>query len=361
MNALMNACAMKISSFQDLPRASGASCGTALIRVQPEDFVVEEVLGFEPEGAGEHLWLWLEKRGENTEWLARQIARMAGVPLMSVGYGGIKDRHAVTRQWFSVQAGLKNDPDFSGLASDSVKILRCVRHGRKMRRGTHESNRFVLTLRNVCADSAVVDQRLSCLRETGVPNYFGSQRFGRDENNVAEALAALQPGSGAKIGREQRSRHYSVLRSAVFNAVLAGRVQAGSWDQLLPGELVMLAGSNSVFVEDGSPALPQRVQEMDIHPSGPLPGVAGKQPEREALAFEQSVLSSYAGMSELLVQAGVESARRALRLPLPDLAWQWQDDHVLQLRFTLPSGAYATAVLHEVLELRDASAEGVAA
>lgn len=332
----------------DLPRAHGAAVLAARIRSVPDDFVVEELAGFEASGSGEHLLLTVEKRGMNTAFAARRIAQWAGVPEMAVSYAGLKDRHAVTRQRFSVHLPKKVAPDLAALAADDLRVLGHAWHARKLPRGALEGNRFELVLRDVQGGRAEADERLQAIAARGVPNYFGEQRFGRDGDNVANALAMF---AGRRVRREQRGHLLSAARSELFNRVLAARVRAASWDRALAGEVWMLDGSRSVFgPEPLDAALMERLATFDIHPSGPLWGRGELRTVETARELEEAAL---ADAGALALRAGLEAAglkqeRRALRVRPGALQWDWPATDALRLRFELPAGCYATAVLAEL-------------
>jgi len=168
------------------PRAYGEALGSAVLKAIAEDFQVDEVLDIPLTGEGEHLWLWVEKRGLNTEEAARRIAKAAGVPLRTVSYAGLKDRQALTRQWFSVQLPGKADPDLSAAENETLKILKTCRHKRKLQRGAHSANGFTLRLTQFAGDAAAIDARLQLIAKQGIPNYFGAQRFGHNGGNVGD-------------------------------------------------------------------------------------------------------------------------------------------------------------------------------
>ncbi|MEM9209297.1 MAG: tRNA pseudouridine(13) synthase TruD, partial [Pseudomonadota bacterium] len=168
----------------DWTRALGRPEATAVLRDSTDDFVVEEVLGFEPSGDGEHTFLFVEKRNRTTDEVAVELARHAGVPRRAVSFAGLKDKRARTRQWFSVQCPPKREIDWHIRFARDVTILECARNRRKLRRGAHRANRFVLTLRDVRDPLDTLPTRLDALAEDGAPNYFGEQRFGRDGQNV---------------------------------------------------------------------------------------------------------------------------------------------------------------------------------
>ncbi|HEX9208264.1 MAG TPA: tRNA pseudouridine(13) synthase TruD, partial [Steroidobacteraceae bacterium] len=159
------------------PCAHGAPPATGRIRAQPEDFFVEEILGFEPDGAGNHALLIVEKRGANTGWVAAQLARHAGVNVRDVGFSGHKDRHAVTRQAFTLPASASAEiATCLECRGEGYAVLSAARHGRKLRPGSHRANRFVLRVRELAGERAAVEACLQRIRDDGVPNYFGPQR-----------------------------------------------------------------------------------------------------------------------------------------------------------------------------------------
>jgi len=328
--------------------AHGGPCGSAILRSTPEDFQVDEILDIPLTGSGEHHWLHIQKRNTNTEWLSRQLARLADVPARDVSYAGLKDRIALTTQWFSVRLPGKFDPDWKALESDDIKILFFGRHIAKLRRGAHKGNRFKITLRGVEGDHDAIEHQLALIRSQGVPNYFGEQRFGHDGKNINNGMALLKGDIKVK-DRHKRSLYLSAVRSYLFNHILSRRVIDGSWQQLLLGEAVMLAGSNSHFVAEGlDETLMQRLLEGDVHPSAPLWGRGRSASQLDANQYEQSILSDYPTLLSGLEQVGLEQARRSLRLLSPELEWQWQDN-CLVLSFSLPVGSFATALLREVL------------
>lgn len=340
------------------PTAHGLPPARGRLRAAPEDFVVDEVLGFEPDGAGGHALLVVEKRGANSGWVASQLARVARVPARDVGSCGQKDRHALTTQAFTLpwpaQAAVEQCLEFSG---EGWRVLSVARHGRKLRPGSHRANRFALRIRDVEGDRAALLARLELIREQGVPDYFGPQRFGRGGANLARARQ-WAAGAGAPRERADRAFALSAARSALFNAVLAERVRRGDWHRLLPGEAVILDGRRSFFqAADIDATLVQRCAMLDVHPSGPLWG-RGESPVRgEALAVESAVLGGEEALCTLLSAEGLEQERRALRLPVRELQWSF-DGADLTLGFTLARGAFATSVLHEIVQDAWAVPEG---
>lgn len=333
-------------SDNELPFAFGAPPLRARLRTAPDDFVVEEILGYEPDGAGEHAFLVVEKRGANTDWVARELAKFAGTSPMNVGYAGLKDRHAVTRQAFTVQLPGKADPDWSTFPHAEVSIRSLGRHSRKLKRGALRGNRFVLVLREVEGDRAGAEARLAAIAARGVPNYFGEQRFGLGGGNVAQARAMF---GGRRVDRDKRSILLSAARSHIFNGVLAERVAGGTWDAPMDGEIWALEGSRSWFgPEEFNDTLAERLARFDIHPSGPLWG-RGDTPAAGAVAeLERAVAARDEDLATGLADARMDQERRALRLQPRDFAWRWLDDGALEVSFGLPAGAYATTVIREL-------------
>ncbi|WP_415880099.1 tRNA pseudouridine(13) synthase TruD [Methylomonas sp. TEB] len=333
-------------SLPEWPYAYGGPSGTGAIKTEPEDFVVEEILSFEPEGSGEHVFLHIEKIGENTEYVARQLARHAGVRQHDVSYAGLKDRHGRTRQWFSVWLPGKADPDWSAIETDRLQVLQTVRHARKLKRGVLAGNRFTLLIRNWTGDQELAEKQLQHIKAQGFPNYFGPQRFGHHGQNIDRALAMF---AGAKVKREQRSLYLSAARSYLFNLILARRVEQANWQRAISGDVFKLDGSNSCFTGDTNDvSLSARVEQGDIHPTGIMWGRGGKIATAEAGAIESAVIAANAAVADGLIAFDLEADRRALRALPQDMAWQWLDNQ-LKLSFNLPAGSYATALLREII------------
>ena len=340
----------------DPPRASGAPGVRGRLRTRPEDFMVEERLGFAPDGGAAHLLLRVEKTDANTLYVARALARFGDVRPADVGFAGLKDRRAVAVQWFSVPAR-RPAADWASLGQDGFRVLEALPHSRKLKRGALAGNRFQVTLRDLAGDVGAMTARLERLAAQGAPNYFGPQRFGHDAGNLG-AAASWVGGSPLPRDREQRAFVLSAARSLVFNRVLAARVASGSWNHLLPGEVVNLAGSGSVFVAPAVDAeLTARCAGLDLHPTGPLPGLGGVAPVAEAASVEAEATKPLDEVIAALVGAAVEAARRPLRVVPDGLAWSVDGD-VLRVAFGLPRGAFATAVLREAVETADGDLPG---
>jgi tRNA pseudouridine13 synthase len=336
----------------DLPTGAGAwaldrPAASGSLRSVPSDFQVTEIPLVEPSGHGNHLWLEVEKIGQNTEWVAAQLAQAAGAPRRDVGFAGLKDRNAITRQWFSIGLQEAERDDWRDWDIEGVTLLAAHRHERKLQRGALRGNRFRLVVRGLTGAADELSDRLQAVAAQGVPNYFGPQRFGHGGRNVERAMHWLE--HGGRLRRATRGIYLSALRSLSFNRVLSARVTDGSWQRLLDGEIAQLDGSRALFdCRLPDPVLKRRCAEFDIHPTGPLPGRGGKQPTRAAAEYEQRVLAADRALTEAVERAGVEAARRSLRLRPAGFAWN-RDGDVLELAFELPPGAYATSVVRELV------------
>jgi tRNA pseudouridine13 synthase len=331
------------------PFVYGQPAGQGKIRVLPEDFIVSENLSFEPSCAGEHVFLEIEKKGENIDHVARQLARFAGVRQRDIGFAGLKDRHAVTTQWFSVWLPGRPDPDWTQFETGSIKVLQAQRHARKLQRGALSGNRFKLVIREWLGDKAKTNKQLEAIKAEGIANYFGEQRFGHAGQNVNKALNLFQ---GMKVTHEQRSLYLSAARSYLFNHILACRVRQKSWNRAIAGDVFMFDCSRSRFRSDQpEPEIVNRVDAKEIHPAGALWGRGDVLVSAEALKIEQAVIGEYAEIAGGLIQCEVDLDRRPLRVNVQDLDWQFTGDSILELGFTLPAGSYATTLLREIVAI----------
>ena len=337
-------------AWLELPRAHGEPPITADVRAAPEDFCVREDLGMEPEGAGEHLWVLLRKTGWNTAdaggWLASALERAP----RDVSWAGLKDRQAVTEQWFGIHLpGPQTLPTLPE-APAGLQVLRMHRHPRKLRTGMLRGNWFRLRLRQVDGNWPRLTQRLIRLAHYGVPNYFGDQRFGRDGGNLD---AAWRMFDGMPVrSRHRRGLFLSAARSFLFNRVLAERVRRQTWARPVDGDLMTFTSSGSIFPAARLTAGDPRLATADVHPSGPLPGGGGQGASGAAGEVEQSVLEQWPQATAGLQRLKVDASRRALRLPVRQLRWR-RDGNDLVIGFWLPAGAYATAVLRELCHQRE--------
>lgn len=320
--------------FDSAPYGFDAPASRADFKLRPEDFIVEEVLGFDPSGEGEHLFLLLQTDDQNTRYTVKLLARYFGVAQRQVSYSGLKDRRGLTSQWFSIHLPGQNPiPQAEQLAEQGIRLLQYGRHHRKLRIGTHKANRFRIVLRNL-ENGNDLERRFDQIQAVGVPNYFGPQRFGLHGGNLEEALDWAQRRE-LPVEKAVRSRVLSTLRSWVFNGSLGARVQLGSWNTWIRDDPILLDGTQSFFFEQSwSEPLQQRFAMGDIHLGGWLPGA-----ESEGLPDDVKALFQLAGMKR---------EPRPLRL-LPRCALMTLNGDSLHVQFELPKGAFATAVLRELL------------
>ena len=333
--------------MNELPYAHGGPPLTGTLRAAPEDFFVDEDLGFAPDGGGEHVLLRVEKRGANTDFVARELAKYADIAPDAVSYAGLKDRHAVTRQTFSLHLpGKRTEPDWQALRHEEFRVLDAQRHSRKLKRGALKGNRFRIVLREVAGDRDVAEARIAAIASGGVPNYFGEQRFGRGGANVERALKMFE---GRRVQRHERSLLLSAARSHIFNAALAARIEAGRWRAPLAGEVWMLAGTHSIFgPEPLGDELIRRFGDGDIGLTGPLWGKGALRSADEVAQIETGVVAQHVQLAAGLEANGLNQERRALALRPLDFSVNWLADRDLELAFSLPAGAYATTVLREI-------------
>jgi len=329
------------------PRAHGAPPASAVLRATPADFVVEEDLGFAPAGSGQHLLLRVRKHNANTQWVARELARIAGCRPGEVGYAGLKDRRAIAIQWFSVPQP-RAPVSWSAVRNAEFEVLEAHPHTRKLPRGALAGNRFVVRIGATQGDGARLADglalRVTDIVQRGVPNYFGPQRFGRDGANLSRGE------DPRRLAPQERGFILSAARSALFNAVLAARVADGSWEHLEAGDLANLDGRGSVFAVDGADdTLGGRCQRLEIHPTGPLWGEGTPATLARVLELESRLAARFAHESALCVAAGMAQERRSLRLAVRELACEPEAQAVV-LKFRLVRGGFATAVLRELIE-----------
>jgi tRNA pseudouridine13 synthase len=327
------------------PPAHGGPIASGVLRAVPEDFLVEEELGFAPAGRGQHLLLRVRKTNANTQWIARELARVSGCSVREVGYAGLKDRRAVAIQWFSVPQP-RMPLDWSAFATAEFEILEAHAHHRKLPRGALAGNRFAVRIGATNGDgpalAALVRPQLDRVRRGGVPNYFGPQRFGRDGANLARLGAEALRGS-------ERGFVISAARSVLFNAVLAERVRRGCWNRLLEGDLANLDGCGSVFAVTGvDEELAGRTERLEIHPTGALWGSGTPASRGPVLELEQGIAAQLPSQARLCERVGLRQERRSLRLTVRELRCEVEAAAVV-LCFSLMRGGFATAVLRELV------------
>ncbi|OOF41715.1 tRNA pseudouridine(13) synthase TruD [Rodentibacter mrazii] len=323
---------------------------TALLKQECADFIVIEDLGYEMSGEGEFVALKVRKTSCNTLFVGEKLAKFAGVSERNMGYAGLKDRQAVTEQWFCLQMPGQEMPDFTQFELEGVEILDVTRHNRKIRTGSLQGNYFEILLRDA-QESDELNARLNLVANFGFPNYFTEQRFGRDGHNLTQALRWAQGEIKVK-DRKKRSFYLSAARSEIFNLVVAARIEQELAQQILPNDIVQLNGSHSWFKADESEdlaALQVRLDSRDILLTAPLIG------EENLIAsdIENAIVEQHNAFSPLMKQEKMKAARRPLLMRAQDFQWQFIEEG-LKLAFYLPSGSYATALIRELVNYKEA-------
>lgn len=316
----------RYTTLPQWPNAFPPSGASATLKLLNEDFIVTELPLQHPSGEGEHIWLDVEKNGANTAFVAQQLAEAAGVQERDVGYAGLKDRYAITRQWFSIYLPKGETPDLTPLQHPEFKVLSQSRHVKKLRPGDLQGNRFRIVLRDVTGDRDAIEANLKAVASQGVPNYFGAQRFGFEGGNVEQGRAMLAREIRVR-NPKKKGIYLSAVRSFVFNEVLALRIQQGLWGQTLPGDVMDEAG----------------------RPTGPLWGRGRVTTTDQAQALENGVAERHATLCDGMEHAGLDQERRALVASPVDMSWEWPQANQLVLTLSLRAGTYATSVLTEII------------
>ena len=322
---------------------------TALLKAECADFVVKEQLGYDMSGDGEFVAVKVRKTDCNTLFVGEQLAKFAGISARNMSYAGLKDRKAVTEQWFSLQMPGQPTPDFSQFSLEGVEILEVTRHQRKIRIGSLQGNHFEILLRNA-EETDELKVRLDFLAKNGFPNYFTEQRFGRDGNNLTQALRWANGEIKVK-DRNKRSFYLSAARSEVFNLIVAKRIELGLAQQVLNGDVLQLNGSHSWFVADESEdltQLQQRLIQQDILLTAPLIG----EEDKSAVDFENEIFAQHQALFDLMRQERMKAARRPILMQPQQFQWQFEPNG-LRLKFYLPAGSYATALARELVNIAD--------
>ena len=324
----------------------GAPTLRGRFKSRPEDFVVVETLGFEPDGHGEHLFIFVEKTGLATPQLIECVARDFGCRSRDIGYSGLKDKQGITRQWLSLPHSVATP---NGLpVGDGYRVLLHARHRRKLRPGTHKSNRFEVCLREVAEFTAAGRAQLQCIEQRGFANYFGEQRFGRQRDNVAQALASL---SASRLPRWRRSLLLSALRSHLFNRILSRRVESGRWLQPIEGDVFMLRGSRSIFTETPDSELLRRFESLDISPTASLYGSGRCLLSGRALGIENEIFAAEPEMTRCLDRHRAKRQMRPLRVAPSEMRYDYDAaTQTLKLSASLPAGSYLSSLLDHFLE-----------
>ena len=349
-----------LQQLQDLGYAHSQTPADRLIgatRSRPEDFVVTEDLGYTLGGTGPHRWLQIRKRNLNTQDVVQVLANTFDLPQRDIGLSGLKDRNALTTQWFSIASEVAKslptadvlEDDFFTIEHHGFEILDVVDHDRKLKRGGHKRNHFNIVIRDVQGNDDAIDALLSSMKIQGVPNYFGEQRFGRNGNNLVSAERFFK-GVLKKPNRQLRGFILSAARSFIFNQVLSQRVASGNWNKAIDGDAIQFDESGSFFHQpELDETVKSRVEDNQCHPTGPLWGRGAPAVTGDALLIERQCVEQFPLFIRGLEENGLTHQRRALRLLLKNFDWQRCNDRTLTLSFSLPCGAFATSVLREVI------------
>jgi tRNA pseudouridine13 synthase len=335
--------------FAELPYATAKSLRTlGKIRSVPEDFRVDEVPAYPPAGQGAHLFIHFEKRSLTTREAVARLAKGLGVSPRDVGVAGQKDKHAVTTQWASFE---RATPETAlRLSLPDIRVLSAVPHPHKLRTGHVRANRFALVLRDT-SDLESARAVLTELERTGVPNYYGEQRFGIGARNVERARAMLRGEAPVPRDRFEAKMLMSALQSALFNEWLGERIADGLFEQPIVGDLLRKEATGGIFINQDNDEAARRMLDWEVSATGPMFGASMRRPEalaeeRERAVFERS------GVTDDMLRAHAklgEGTRRPARVRLTDCHITREGD-ALQLAFELPAGAYATTVLREVMK-----------
>lgn len=320
----------------------------ATFKENPDDFQVREELGFEPDSIGEHLYLYIQKQNISTQGMLEQLAKELNSPLKHFGVSGLKDKRAITWQWVSLPWPEKTD--LPKIALDNIQIEQMFRHSRKLKRGTHRRNNFVIRLSDVSIDDEVLNSRIELIKNQGVPNYFGFQRFGFDGQNVPRGEESFA--RNKKLSRTKKSLYLSAIRSFLFNHYLSLRVKDNNWNKAIDGDAFNLEGSKSFFTDSEiSNETLARLEAKDIHPAGFLAGKVSSPLTAKAKEYEQVVFKKYPALYSICQAQLGKSENRALRLCVKDLTVEQEAPRQYCVSFSLPRGAYATAVLQEIVKV----------
>ena len=335
---------MKLNYLLGTPQQTGR------LKAEFADFIVREELGYPLAGEGEFVAVKVRKTNANTLFVGEQLAKFVGISVKNMSYAGLKDRHAVTEQWFCLHLAGKETPDFSAFECEGVEILEVTRHNRKIRTGALEGNHFELLLRDV-VETDELKQRLNQLQEIGFPNYFTEQRFGRDGHNLTQAQRWASGEISVK-DRKKRSFYLSAARSEVFNLVVSQRIADQQMQTVLLGDYLQLAGSNSFFEVKAEDLMQsqQRLDENDVLLTAPLIGENSL--EQKGNEREKAIVAQHENLISLMKKERMNAARRAILCKPQDLHWQFEPEG-LRLIFFLNSGSYATGLVRELIILNE--------
>ncbi|MGY0614301.1 tRNA pseudouridine(13) synthase TruD [Vibrio sp. FJH11] len=334
--------------LSSLAYLAGKPVASAKIKAQPQHFQVREDLGFSFTGEGEHLMVRIRKTGENTSFVANELAKACGVKSKDVSWAGLKDRHAVTEQWLSIHLPKGGTPDFSAFLAQypSIEILATDRHNKKLRPGDLVGNEFVVTLSEV-TDVADVEQRLEKIKQVGVPNYFGSQRFGNDGNNLEEARRWGRENVRTR-NQNKRSLYLSAARSWIFNRIVSARLEQDVFDKFVVGDVAQTSSGNLVVDADNMAEIQAQLTDGKASITAALAGDNALPTQADALALEQPFLDEEPDLMALIRGNRMRHERRNIALKPQDLAWSVEGNNIT-LTFSLDAGSFATSIVRELV------------
>ena len=341
--------------FEKLSYLNPLSGLKAKFKTCNDDFKVDEIMPVVPDRTGEHCWLHIKKNGANTDYVVKQLAQFAGVKPGAVSFAGLKDRNAITTQWFSVHLPGKQDPQWQQIDSNEFEIISSERHSRKLKRGTLSGNQFTICLRQCAGTEEAWNERLQLIANHGVPNYFGQQRFGHDMNNLFRAAELIEKNKMQRLKPPKRSIFLSAMRSWIFNQIVSHRIEHDQYNHAQPGDVFMLADSHACFTEEINDELIDRLHEKQLHLTAALWGRGESMARAQVVEIERTIAEQYPAFVLSLEKAGMKQERRAMRLLPVNMQWQHRSDNCLVVSFELTKGSYATAVLRELGKIIDTS------
>lgn len=319
------------------------------------DFIVDEVMSITMSGEGEHSWLHITKNGSNTDFVANELAKFAEVKSSAVSYAGLKDKNAITTQWFSVHLPGITEPDWELCQSNDFVINSVHRHSRKLKRGALSANRFKIRLQQLQGSEADWQNQLILIAKTGVPNYFGKQRFGHQMNNLNRASELIDKNKLRRLKPHKRGIYLSAMRSWIFNQIVSRRLQDRCFFSPIEGDVFMLSASHACFYEELSENITARLENNEINLTAALWGKGESMAKSLVEELERAIAMQFSSFAETIEKVGMKQERRAMRLIPVDMQWQFEADKSLLLSFELPKGSYATSVLRELCNVHDKS------
>ena len=339
-------------SHQQLPYQLGKPASSATIKQSIADFCVKEQLDFSLTGEGEHEWIFIEKKGLNTQDVISCLSKLLGIERKQIGYSGLKDRNAVTQQWFSLHLPGKASVNWQSFGNLPFKVLQSSRHIKKLHIGSHQANEFRIVAHFDRLQSEQIEQRVALIRKSGFPNYFGEQRFGTNNSNIYRALQWMK--KNHKISRAKKSLYLSAVRSAFFNLMLANRICQGGLNKLTINDHLMLSGSNSFFVYkdiNEHDELEKRLIEKDVSICQQLPGLNSEKGFNQyELKFLDDEMSEWL---DLLKKQSLKVAYRSIRALCDKLDYDINKrNKTVEFRFVLEKGQFATSLLRELTQIR---------